>query len=103
MELLRAEQTSSFWVVWESSNDQDHADGNVECRCTAASGEVIGNDMNAICLSASRASHVVAHVVIHSQVASQGTGIFIMRIWQCINYLHLRLHFVVTMYVQCQL
>jgi hypothetical protein len=27
-----SEQTSSLQVVLESSNDQDHADGNVECR-----------------------------------------------------------------------
>jgi hypothetical protein len=26
-----ADQTSSFQVVLESSNDQDHADGNVQC------------------------------------------------------------------------
>jgi hypothetical protein len=34
----------------------------------------VGDDSNVICLIASRASHGAAHFAIHSQVASQGTG-----------------------------
>jgi hypothetical protein len=36
--------------------------------------EVIGDDSNLVCLNASRASHGVAQVAIHSQVASFWTG-----------------------------
>jgi hypothetical protein len=48
--------------------------------------EAIGDDSNLICLNASRASHGVAQVAIHSQVASQGTGV-IPRDWsfQCLK------------------
>jgi hypothetical protein len=42
---LSADQKSSMQVL-ESSNDQDHADGNVECRGIDASGENIGDDSN---------------------------------------------------------
>jgi hypothetical protein len=60
--------------VLESSSDRDHADGNVECRCTCAAEEVGDGDSNAICLNAPRASHGVAQVTFRLQVASQGTG-----------------------------
>jgi hypothetical protein len=39
--ILSSEQTSSLQVVLESSNDQDHADGNAECRCPDASGQLL--------------------------------------------------------------
>jgi hypothetical protein len=55
--------------VLDSSNDQDHADGNVE------SSGIDGDDGNAICFNAPRASHGVANVTIHSQVTYQGTGV----------------------------
>jgi hypothetical protein len=41
-----AEQISSLQMFLESSNDQDHADGNVECRGTGASREAAGDDSN---------------------------------------------------------
>jgi hypothetical protein len=39
--------------VLESSNDQDHPDGNVECRDTEASKEAVVDDSNITCLDAS--------------------------------------------------
>jgi hypothetical protein len=36
-------------------------------------------------------SHGVAQVTTHSQDASQGTGVVNVRIWRCIDYLHLHL------------
>jgi hypothetical protein len=59
----------------ESSNDQDPADGNVKCRSNDASKEAIGDDSHVTCLSAPHTSHGVAQVAIHSQVASQSTGV----------------------------
>jgi hypothetical protein len=47
-----SEQTLSFQVVLESSIDQDHADGNVECRGTNASGDSVG-DIKVTCLKGS--------------------------------------------------
>jgi hypothetical protein len=60
-----------------ASNDQRHADENVECRSSDASEEAVGNDNNVICLNGcSHASHGVAQAfAIHSQIASHGTGI----------------------------
>jgi hypothetical protein len=69
-----AEQTSSLQVL-ESSNYQDDADGNVECRSINSSGESVSDDSNGICLNASQASHGVEQVGIHSQVAAQGTAL----------------------------
>jgi hypothetical protein len=46
-EVLSAQQKSSMQAV-ESSNDQDHAEGNVEHRSIDAFEEVIGNDSNVI-------------------------------------------------------
>jgi hypothetical protein len=46
-----------------------------KCFSWHTSEEAIGNDCNVICLNALRASHGVAQVVIHSQVAPQGTGV----------------------------
>jgi predicted carbohydrate-binding protein with CBM5 and CBM33 domain len=67
-------QTSSLQVVLESSNDQDHAHGNVECLGADASGVALGDDSNEICLDGSCASHGLAQVAIDSKVASQGTA-----------------------------
>jgi hypothetical protein len=64
-----AEQTSNLLVVLKS-NDQDHADGNVECRTTHASREAVGSERNGICLNV-HAPNGVAEVAIHSQIASQ--------------------------------
>jgi hypothetical protein len=72
--------------VLEVSNDQDHADGNVERRGIHADGNVEGRGIhdseeaagvysNAISSKAPRASHGVAQDAIHAQVASQGTGV----------------------------
>jgi hypothetical protein len=72
---VSAEQTSSLQVVLGPSSDLDHADGNVDCRSSAASGEAGGDDSNAICLNAPRASLGVAPAAFHSLVASQGTGV----------------------------
>jgi hypothetical protein len=68
-----AEQTSSFQVVLESSNDPDHVDGNVEFRCNDACGDAVGDDSIIIRLNSSRASHGVALLATQLQVASQGT------------------------------
>jgi hypothetical protein len=65
----------SSMQVLESSNDQNHADGKVESRGIDASKEAIGDDSRVVRLHAPRASHGVAQVAIHSQVASQGTGV----------------------------
>jgi hypothetical protein len=46
-EVLSAQQKSSMQVV-ESSNDQDHAEGNVEHCSIDAFEEVIGDDSNVI-------------------------------------------------------
>jgi hypothetical protein len=67
--------TKSSLQVLESPNDQHHADGSVECCCIDASKEPIGDDSNATCLNASHTSRGVALVLIHPQVASQGTGV----------------------------
>jgi hypothetical protein len=72
-QFLIAEQKSSSQVL-ESSNNQDHADGNDECCGIGAPEKAIGVDGNVICLNATRTSHRVAQVAIHSQVASQGGG-----------------------------
>jgi hypothetical protein len=53
----------------------DHAHGTVECRVIDASEETIGDDSKLICFNAPCVSHGVAQVVIHSQVASQATGV----------------------------
>jgi hypothetical protein len=65
-QFLSAEQKSSLQVL-ESSNSQDHADGNDECRgigapekAIGAPENAIGVDGNVICLNASRTSHRVA-------------------------------------------
>jgi hypothetical protein len=70
--ILSAEQKSSMQVL-ESSIDEDHAVGDVERRGIDASEEAIGNDSNVMRVNAPRASHGVAHVAIHTQVASQET------------------------------
>jgi hypothetical protein len=44
---LSANQESSLQVL-ESFNDQDHTDGNVECRGIDVSEEAIGDDSNVI-------------------------------------------------------
>jgi hypothetical protein len=59
----------------KSLNNQDYADGNVECRGIDASEEAIGVDINVVCWNAPRASPDVAQVAIHLQVAFQGTGV----------------------------
>jgi hypothetical protein len=69
---LRAEQKSSMQVL-ESSNNYDHADGNVERRGIGAPREGIGDDSNVGCLNAPHASHAVAQVAFHSHVASHVT------------------------------
>jgi hypothetical protein len=66
-----AEQTSILQVVLESSND--HANGNVECCGTDASREAMVDDSNMICFMV-QARHIIL-CTIHSQVASQGTGV----------------------------
>jgi hypothetical protein len=58
--------------VLQFSNDQDHTDGLVE-RCSTGE-EAIGDDSNVFWLHALSVSHGVAQVI-HSQVASQGTGL----------------------------
>jgi hypothetical protein len=57
--------------VLESSNDQDHAGGNVERRDTEASKEAVGDDSNIIYLDASHMSHGVVQFqfVIDTQFA----------------------------------
>jgi hypothetical protein len=60
---LSAEQKSSMQVL-ESSNDQDHADGNVE-RCGIDRLEEAIGDGKVICLNSPCASHGVAQVAIH--------------------------------------
>jgi hypothetical protein len=60
-------------VVLESSSDQDHAVGNAECRSNDAPGKAVGSDSNVFVLNGSRASHGVAQVTIHLQIASKGT------------------------------
>jgi hypothetical protein len=47
----------------------------VKCCGIDASKEALSDDSNVILLSASHASHGVAQVAIHSQVASKGTGV----------------------------
>jgi hypothetical protein len=71
--LCTAEQKSSAQGV-QSSNDQDHADGDVEDRSLDASKEAIGNDGNVICVKPPRVSHGVTRFAIHLQVASRGTA-----------------------------
>jgi hypothetical protein len=61
--------------VLDCSNDQNLADGNVECRVSDVSAESICDDSNVIWLNALRASHGVEQVAIHSQVASQWIAI----------------------------
>jgi hypothetical protein len=58
-----------------SGSGQDHANGNVERRDVDASELAIGDDSTVICKNAPLASHGVAQVAIHSQAASQGTGV----------------------------
>jgi hypothetical protein len=58
---LSAEQKSSVQLL-ESSNNQEHADGNVQRRGIDDSEEAIGGDSHVICLN--------APVAMHSQVVS---------------------------------
>jgi hypothetical protein len=92
--LLSAAQKSSMQVL-ESSNDPAHADGNIERGSIDASEEANGDISNVIGLNAPRSPHGEAQVVVHSQVASEGTGAVnihnIMWIWRCIEYAHLHL------------
>jgi hypothetical protein len=76
-----------------SKQNQDHTVGNVECRSNDASGEAVDDDSNVICLHASCVSTAVAQFAIHSQIASQGTGVVnvLMWIWRCNDYLHAHL------------
>jgi hypothetical protein len=54
---LIAEQKSSLHILQrKSSNDQDHADGNIDCRSIDASEETIGDDSNEICSNPPNAS-----------------------------------------------
>jgi hypothetical protein len=69
---LSAEQKLSLQVL-ESSKDQDHGDGNVECSGIGNPEEAIGDDNNVTYLNAPSVPHGVAKVMITSQVASQGT------------------------------
>jgi hypothetical protein len=66
-------------VVLESSNDQDHADANGDCHGSDASGEAVGSDSNELCFKGLQCKlHAwkgVAQIAIHSQDASQGTGV----------------------------
>jgi hypothetical protein len=84
-------------VVLESStnHDEEHANGNVECRGNDASGEVVGYYCNLICFSGSHVSHDVAKDAIHSQVVSQlaqgGCMARTMQMWRYIDYRHLHL------------
>jgi hypothetical protein len=71
--LCTAKQKSSTQGL-RSSNDQDHADGDVEDRCLDAFKEAIGNGSNVTCVKAPRVSHGITRVAIHLQVASQGLG-----------------------------
>jgi hypothetical protein len=52
---------------------------SVERRVIDAFREAIGEDSNVSCLHAPRASHGVAQAAVHSQLASQGTGVVIFR------------------------
>jgi hypothetical protein len=62
--------------VVQSSNDQDHADGNVERHSIDASEKAAGDDSNVLCLNASCASNGVApNSDSLSRVACQGTGV----------------------------
>jgi hypothetical protein len=71
---ISAEQKSSLQFL-ESSNDQVHPDGNVECRGVDASEEAIGDVSNVVRLNAPSALQGVAHIEIHLHVASRGTGV----------------------------
>jgi hypothetical protein len=77
--LLSAEQKSSFQIL-ESSNDQDHADGNFERLSIVAFLEAFGDDSNLICSHDPHASHGVTQDAIHSHIASQGIGAVIVRV-----------------------
>jgi hypothetical protein len=59
----------------ESSSDQGHADGNVERHGIDASEEATRDASNVICFNAPQVSYGVAQSSIHSQVASQETGV----------------------------
>jgi hypothetical protein len=59
----------------ESSNDQQHADGNDECCDNDVCRDAIGSLSDVTCINGSCTSHSVAQVVIHSHVASWRTGI----------------------------
>jgi hypothetical protein len=56
-----------------SSHDQPHE--KVECHGPDACREAAGDASNIILIKASHASHGVAQVAIHYQVASQRTGV----------------------------
>jgi hypothetical protein len=62
-------------VILGPASDQDHADGNGEWRSNHASGDVIGIYSKSAVRLDGRCAPCVAKVVIHSQVASQGTGV----------------------------
>jgi hypothetical protein len=69
-----AEQKSSLQLL-EFSHDEDHSDGNVECRGVGASEGGLRWRQQRTCLKGARASQGATQVPIHSQVASHGTGV----------------------------
>jgi 3-dehydroquinate dehydratase len=68
-------QKNSYLVPFWSLQVKIKIMQTVECHGIDASEEAFWDDSNAICLNAPRASHGVAQVAIHSQVASQRTGV----------------------------
>jgi hypothetical protein len=79
----------------ESSHDQDREDRNVRRCDIEASVEAIGDDSNVNCFNSSSTSRGAARVAIHSQVASQGTGVVNVQHADFVMYylhLHLQLH-----------
>jgi hypothetical protein len=78
---------------------------HMECPSIDASQEDGGDDSHVICSHVSHVSHGVAQVATHSQVESQGTGVFNvqMQIWRCINHVHLYLNQSISVQTGCVL
>jgi hypothetical protein len=91
---VSTEKTSSLQVVLEPSNDQDHAEGNGECRGTDASREAVGDDSTLICYMVHKRHMVYFKSQFTHRLHPRGLELStsIMQIRQCIDCLHLHLH-----------
>jgi hypothetical protein len=65
----------------------DHANGNGDSYTNGASGDAVGSDSNITPLNGPHTTHAAALVMIHSQVASQGTEVVNVHVADMVIYI----------------